>query len=250
MRVEHKSMTATDLGSFTGYLAVIGNRDEQGDTIELGALDATVAAFRAGRRKWFLTDAHSDRASDVVAEVVDARLDAKGLWVAAWWMDSTRAQELRKIVRAGARLGLSIDYFVVRSRLDDQGGRLLAEVIVLGGAITPIPANGLAVITEGKGGPLAPVVDVFADVQARRRVDPEREREDRMLAAASWPPPHWDRDLRLSLITELAELKAAREVDADAERARVRARWERQNAYSADLACWLAAHRDQQTPAG
>ena len=44
--------TAVDAGTFTGYLAAVGTRDRQGDTIQPGALDATVAEFTAGRQRW------------------------------------------------------------------------------------------------------------------------------------------------------------------------------------------------------
>jgi hypothetical protein len=140
---------------------------------------------------------------------------------------------------------LSIDYFPTRSRPDGKGGRLLDEVLIVGGAVTPKPMNPGAIITEGKSGPWAPVVDVYADAQAQaERNNPERKAEDRLLAAVSWPPPGlFDRETSLALIRGAAEAKARREIEGDYERERVRARRDQANRYSSDLAEWMAAHR-------
>jgi HK97 family phage prohead protease len=255
-------MTATlapslvDTGSFTGYLAVIGNRDLQGDMLDLGSMDASLAEYKAGQIRWLLTDAHSDRASDVVAEVVDAALDATGLRIKAVWLPTDRAQALRGMVRAGVRLGLSIDYFPVASEPDGRGGRILSEVRIVGGALTPKPANPLAVVVEGKAtAPLAaalpssaPCGDLYATMQAEsERRDParrRREREDELLAGVSWPPASFDRQTRLALLAGVAEAKAAEQAAvADPMGQFARARWEQANRYSSDLAAWLEANR-------
>jgi hypothetical protein len=73
----------TDTGTFTGYLAVVNNRDHQGDTILPGALDETLAEFRAGRIAWLLTDSHSEFATDVIARVTEASMDADRAGAAA-----------------------------------------------------------------------------------------------------------------------------------------------------------------------
>lgn len=244
----------TDVGSFSGYLAVVGNRDGQGDTLLQGSLDETLDDFRAGGRRWLLTDGHSETASDVVAEVTDAGLDGYGLKVFGRWMPTSRAQELRAMVRAGARLGLSIDYLIDQYGPDGAGGRALHQVTVVGGAVTPHPANGLAVMVEGKGaaGSMHPayavagaarVVTVEQEIElGRRRRDPDRDRLRRMakVVAASWVSP----ELAASIGTEMAydmvmgaaRAKALRQVRGDPERARAQARRDQANAYSDGLA--------------
>jgi len=254
--LEHKSLaslTATDvtaptdaaLGAFSGYLAAFA-RDTVGDTIAPAALTQTVADFQAGRRRWLLTDTHSDSAADVVAEVDTARVDSVGLFITAKWLGSDRAQALRQMVLDGASLGLSIDY-TADYRPDGQGGRLLTRVDVYGGAITPKPMNGLAVITEGKAAGrvyATPIVDLYADVQARR-ADPDRARLARMaeVVAASWVSPDLARQIGIetayNMVMGAAEAKAARQVEPDP----ARQRWERQNEYSSNLAAWMAEHR-------
>jgi hypothetical protein len=235
----------TDNGSFSGYLASYG-RDHGGDTIQRGAMDETAAALNSGRIAWHLTDAHSEKASDVVATVTAAAVDSRGLRIEGTWMPTERAQALRQMVRNGAKLGLSIDYLTDASRPDGKGGRLLDRITVVGGAVTPKPMNPGAFITEGKAGAWAPVVDVYADAQARHHADPQREAEDRMLAAASWPPPGlFDRGTSLALIRSTAEAKARREAEGDPERARAQARRDRDNAYSNGLAASMAQGRDR-----
>jgi hypothetical protein len=259
--LEHKSVVApslVDLGSFTGYLAVVGVRDLQGDVLDLGSMDATVADFQAGRLQWFLTDAHSDRASDVVAEVTDAALDATGLRIKAAWLATERAQQLRGLVKAGVRLGLSIDYFPVVSEPDGKGGRILSEVVIVGGALTPKPANPLAVVVEGKAtSPLAaalpnsaPCGDLYATMQAEsERRDPARARLQRMaeVVAASWVSPALAKAIGVEaayrLVEGAAELAAARQVEGDPMGELERERWEASNRYSSDLAAWMERNR-------
>ena len=232
---------ATDTGTFTGYLAGFG-RDHSGDQIMGSAAVAdTVAEVNAGRIVWHITDSHSERASDVVATVTAAAADQHGVKISANWAPTETAQRLRDMTRAGHQLGLSIDYLVDAARPDGTGGRYLDRITIIGGAVTPKPMNAAAVITEGKAAPWAPVADLFGDVQARH-ADPQRLADDRMLAASSWPPRHWDRETRLALIRGAAEAKAARTMPDDGAAAR-RARWERENARDHDLSAWMAAHR-------
>jgi hypothetical protein len=237
-------------GSFTGYLAGFG-KDLGGDTIGRGAMDQTLADFRAGRVSWLLTDGHADSndTSGIVAYVTDAELDGAGLRVRGNWLSTPKAQQLREMANGGAPLGLSIDYLVNDWRPDGSGGRHLDSITVTGGAVVRTPMNSVARITESKGGatfrPSAPVVDVYADVQARH-ADPDRDRthsEDALLAAVDWPPRDWPRAMRLSVLRGAAEAKAHREAAGDTERAREQARWDQDNAYSYGLAAWMAANR-------
>ena len=235
-------VTDTGSGTFTGYLAAFG-RDFGGDQLMPGSMDDTAAALNSGAIQWFLTDSHSEKASDIVAAVTAAVVDHYGLRIAGQWMPDEIAQKLRRKVQGGAKLGLSIDYLTDASRPDGKGGRLLDRITVVGGAVTPHPMNPGAFITESKYAAAVPIVDVYTDVQARHRASPEREAEDRLLAAASWPPRHFDRETRLALLRGAGEAKARRELAADTGRARERARRDQDNRYSSDLAAWMAANR-------
>jgi hypothetical protein len=240
--------TATDNGTFSGYLAAWG-RDLGGDTITgPGAVAETVAAVNRGAITWHLTDSHSERASDVVATVTSATVDEHGVRIAAKWAPGATAQGLRAMARDGHALGLSIDYLVDDWEPDGRGGRNLTRITIVGGAITPKPMNPGATVIESKGEAAtgyAPVVtieqSIGAGAAAAERATPERRREDAMLAAASWPPRHFDRATRLALLTGAAQAKAHHELEGDYERQRVQARREQQNRYSSGLAAWLAS---------
>ena len=154
------------------------------------------------------------------------------------------------MARNGVPLGLSIDYVPRSWRPYGDGGRVLTDVHIVGGAIVTAPMNPAAMIISGKGGAsVAPVVDVFADAQARHR-DPERERRRRqakILAAAAWPPAELvdalGVDAAYGLLEGAARAKAAQTVQSDPERVRAQARWKRDNDYSNALSAWMAAHR-------
>jgi HK97 family phage prohead protease len=146
-------------GSFEGYFAATGNRDHGGDTLLPGSMYESAAALNAGHIRWLLTDSHSEKATDIVAEITHAVPDSRGLRVSGNWMPTAAAQQLRDMVKAGHRLGLSITYLPDRARPDGAGGRLLEKVTIVGGAITPTPMNPRAMITSGKGaGAAAPIV--------------------------------------------------------------------------------------------
>jgi hypothetical protein len=261
--LERKSITATDvtvetgsdLGSFSGYLAVYA-RDSGGDTITPQALQQTVADFQAGRRRWLLTDGHSDQAGDVVAEVDTAELDSIGLRVTAQWLSSDRAQMLRQMVLDGARLGLSIDY-TAEARPDGLGGRLLEQVQVYGGAVTPRPMNGLAVILEGKDargapGVVAGGVGALADLAQLEQWARAEQAEAGLYKLATASVGQLEHLVAVKATSDAAELgrwadspevAAAVRRDPAAEAAeRDRAQWQRENAYSADLAGWMREH--------
>jgi hypothetical protein len=240
--------TGSDLGEFSGYLATFA-RDAGGDTITPQALQQTVADFQAGRRRWQITDTHSDSAIDAVAEVVDAQLDSIGLRITAKWLSNDRAQALRQMVLDGARLGLSIDY-TAKAQPDGAGGRLLTQVEVYGGAITNKPMNGQAVIVEGKDALrgtvalAAPIVELYQDLQ-NRRADPDADLRRRMaeVVNASWCSPELVNSIGIKaaydLVMDAARSSAARQVPRDPERER----WEAANRYSSDLAEWMRANR-------
>jgi hypothetical protein len=92
---------------------------------------------------------------------------------------------------------------------------------------------------SGKNAGIVAVVDVFDDVQARRR-DPDEDRRRRqaaVLTEAGWPPAE--------LVSQLGTDTAYRLLDP--ERARVRARRARDDAYDLAMSSWMQNHRSQKS---
>jgi HK97 family phage prohead protease len=242
----------TDVGWFEGIANVTGVRDRQGDLSVPGAFTRTVDDLNAGRVAWTITRQHSGDPFDVVGHVVAAKETAEGLWIRAAWTPDAIAQQFRSAVASGVRLGLSITYVPRGARSDAQGGRLLSDIDVTSIAITNDPASPGSYIRAGKGVPamagLAAAFDrvvttkqEIAEGSARReRESSQRRAEDAMLAAASWPPPHFPRETRLALIRAGAESKARRELAGDPARARAQARRDCDNTYSNVLARTMA----------
>lgn len=254
---------ATSSGEFTGYAATWrhqGGPDRQGDVIAPGAFTKWVGQVNSGAVVIPVVaggvSGHSDAPMAVVGRVLEAGQDQTGLWIRASLSGDADAQLLRQKMLAGALSGLSIEYIAGKTghiiMPDGMAARELDQVDVFHIALTGVPANPSARVTAVKGGAgtgLAglpvPVVDIYADAQARH-ADPDQDRarrEDAMLAAADWPPRDLPRDIRLRLLQGSAEAKAARAASEDEAGRRERERWERDNAYSTGLAEWMASHK-------
>ncbi|HEY3090742.1 MAG TPA: HK97 family phage prohead protease [Jatrophihabitantaceae bacterium] len=242
--------STTDFGTFEGIENATGLRDRQGDLTARGAFTRAVADLNSGRASWAITRQHSDDPADVVGFVTAAQETAEGLWVRASWTADPVAQQLRKAVSDGAKLGLSITY-IPRGFTPDAAGRVLHDIDVISVAVTNSPANAASYIRSGKGalasaGPSpssAPIVTVEQHiVQESARRDPDvarRVREDVMLAGLDWPPRDWPRDMRLAVVNGAAEAKSRRDVQSDPVRAAALARRDRDNDYSNALAATM-----------
>jgi HK97 family phage prohead protease len=269
LHTETKSLVAvdapTDLGTFTGYASTWtdgGGPDTDGDTFRPGAWAEVVEAVNSGQVDVPIVasdlQAHPDGADANVGTVTRMREDHAGLWFEARWASTPDAQLLRQKARDGVVRGLSVkfgwadgDMRPVRYPDGRKGREFLHVPVLFHIAIVQQGANRSARISTAKGASGAtPIVDHFADVQARHR-DPQRERLEQMakaVAANGFPSPHLVEVLGVeqahSMLMDVAQRKAHRELgEGDPEQTRVRARWDRENAYSHDLAEWLAAHR-------
>jgi HK97 family phage prohead protease len=265
---EAKSMTAIEAppgaGSFEGYAATWldrGGPDQGGDVIAPGSFAEWVQEVNSGDRVVPIVaggdTGHSNAPLAVVGRVVQAREDATGLWISASMSTDPDAQLLRQKITSGALTGLSILYTPAATRMvtlpsGQEARELSGPIVVHHVALTPVPMNTSARIVGAKAGgawtPTAPIVDIYAQAQARHR-DPDRDRLRRMaeVVAASWVSPGLAAAIgtqaAYDLVMGAAEAKAARELQGDPERARQRERWEQANRYSSDLAAWMAANR-------
>lgn len=146
-------------GTFEGYGSIFGNIDAGGDVVLAGAFRDSLAAFRkAGVILWSHDNARP------VANVREAREDARGLFIRGEFFSTPDAQMARTILTerhaAGQTWGLSIGYVVEKS--SPMGGsigralRALEKVRLLEVSLVALPMNDEARVTAVK---LAPTED-------------------------------------------------------------------------------------------
>jgi HK97 family phage prohead protease len=168
--------------------------DLGGDVIAPGAfsnIDEYIAkGFITFNHEWF---------EKPIGYIVEAKEDSKGLFIKVAFHDTDEAQECRKIVlerlAAGKFVGLSIGYRTIESSMETRDGedvRNLKKVAIFETAITIMPMNPEAAVTNAKG---LPSLDAS---HAGVTLD---EEIDTVLAAAN------------GLTQRLEEVKALRESD-------------------------------------
>ena len=137
-------------GTFEGYAAVIGNLDNNGDIIQAGAFDETVANFKASGKKIPLLDQH-DRTSPIGA-ITDMWVDAKGLYVKAALLLELQAGKDAYIVLKAGLYSMSIGYLLKRGDYEEteEGTWLLKKVTIKEVSLVTFPANEEAIITHVK----------------------------------------------------------------------------------------------------
>jgi HK97 family phage prohead protease len=175
-KLELKSVDET--GVFEGRLAVYNNVDEQGDVIEPGAFTRTL---RDGGGSVVLLWAHQMAEPIGTLTLTDSptALLARGKLV----LSVARAREIYDLMRAGVVKGLSIGFKTIKE-IPAGEIRRLKELRLFEGSLTPLPANGLAVVTSVKQqepdpGPDLEMLDAFKNAARdlsdfhRRMIDGE-----------------------------------------------------------------------------
>ena len=165
---EVKRLDDADAGTIEGYASVWDVVDLQGDIVVRGAFTKTVR--ERGDRVPILVR-HAAAGGDVpdaIGVTVELREDEHGLFFRGKFLNSERAQEVRRqiagLLAAGARIGASIGYRVVRDGYDaSRKARVLEEVKLEEITITLNPANTSALVTRAKSS-----TGASADDPARR----------------------------------------------------------------------------------
>jgi len=176
-------MTTADSGSFTGYASFFGVVDRQGEIVDPGAFTRTLPAFRkAGLITW------SHDIARPVATVYTAREDEVGLLVTGRFHSTPDAQNARTIVTerlaAGATVGLSIGYQVVRERFEGRV-RHLVDLELLEVGIVMVPSNVFAEVLTAKGGKAGPVIPLTLSADPTKAREAERLRRLQIAVAVS-----------------------------------------------------------------
>lgn len=142
--------------SFSGYGAVFGNVDADGDVIEPGAFAKSLAAHKAAGSKPLMLLEHGFGASLPIGVWDEMSEDGTGLVVKGRLLDTTAGRDTYTAMKANAISGLSIGYrateFEKRTKPEDPRRRLkavdLIEVSVVG-----LPANAQARVGQVKSRP-------------------------------------------------------------------------------------------------
>ena len=133
-------------GSFTGYGAIFGNEDSQGDIIERGAF-AEDLRQNGTVRPWLW----QHRADAPIGSVTLSE-DARGLRMSGrLLLDVAQARECYALMKAGVVTGASIGYETLKSKNGGGGTRMLQAVRLWEVSAVTFPANALARIDSVRG---------------------------------------------------------------------------------------------------
>jgi HK97 family phage prohead protease len=132
-------------GMFTGYAAIFGNIDRQGEVITEGAFKASLS-----RKRKSLPLLWQHNQSEVIGKVSEVKEDSVGLWVKGNLnLDVAKAKEVYSMLKAGDVSGMSIGYRIKNGKRKD-GATYLTELDIFEASIVPIPANELAEVVSVK----------------------------------------------------------------------------------------------------
>ena len=152
MNLEHKFCAAetclTLLGGteIEGYSSLFGASDRNGDIVQKGAYEKSLADLASNGRRVKMLWQHDPTQPIGIWEEV--REDARGLYVKGRLLDSVcKAREAASLVEAGAIDGLSIGYLTKRAGTTEQGQRLLSELELWEVSLVTFPMLSSARVT-------------------------------------------------------------------------------------------------------
>lgn len=131
-------------GTFEGYGAVFGNKDQDGDIISPGAFSASLTA-----RKPALLWQHDKKQPIGVFEEV--REDERGLYVRGRLSMEGKGREAYDLLKLGALNGLSIGFVTREAGRDSvKGARIITKADLMEVSLVTFPANDLARVSAVK----------------------------------------------------------------------------------------------------
>lgn len=148
-------LTSSELGEsggITGYASTKNQIDSLGDMIVDGAYGDLKKFLKQG----FVTVSH-DTKSAPIGYILEAKEDAKGLWVKMAFHSTPAAQQVRTVLlerlKAGKDVGLSIGYLAKKwtfESFEGQRVRILREIELKEFSIVTMPAAPDATVISGK----------------------------------------------------------------------------------------------------
>ena len=150
-------MKANELGGISGFFSTYDKTpDSYGDIIEPGAFTETFKKREESGHPFPLCFNHDFSA--VIGAVDSVEDTEKGPYIEAHFLDTTLAQDVRKMLQSGAIYQFSFAYDVLGAREPDEEEKkagvtnVLTKVEVYEVSVVTVPANQNAVATEVKTG--------------------------------------------------------------------------------------------------
>jgi len=133
-----------DDGTFSGYVAVTGTEDRQGDIIESGAFRKTNQENDTFPLLW------QHKRETPIGVIKEVEEDSKGQWVKGELnLDTQKGKEAYSLLKQEAIKGLSIGYKTIKDKIE-EGVRIIKELKLFEGSLVTFPANPLAQVEAVK----------------------------------------------------------------------------------------------------
>ena len=157
MKYKTIELKANELGGVSGYFSTYDKTpDSYGDIIEPGAFTETLEKRKESGHPFPLCFNHDFSA--VIGKVDSVEDTEKGPYIEASFLDTTQAQDVRKMLQSGAIYQFSFAYDVLGAREPDEDEKkkgimnVLTKLEVFEISVVTVPANQNAVATEVKSG--------------------------------------------------------------------------------------------------
>lgn len=157
MKYKTIELKANELGGVSGYFSTYDKTpDSYGDIIEPGAFTETLEKRKESGHPFPLCFNHDFSA--VIGKVDSIEDTEKGPYIEASFLDTTQAQDVRKMLQSGAIYQFSFAYDVLASRAPSAEEKangvmnVLTKLEVFEISVVTVPANQNAVATEVKSG--------------------------------------------------------------------------------------------------
>jgi uncharacterized protein len=143
--LELQIKSLTESGIFTGYAAVFGKADLQGETIAPGAFRDTLAKHNP------IALLMSHEYTEPIGIFRQLQEDNIGLFVEGELnLDTSKGKEAYSLLKQGALTGLSISFIVDSYTTKKDGSRNVTKLTLLEISLTPVPCQPLAQVTSVK----------------------------------------------------------------------------------------------------
>lgn len=150
--IEYKSAEDNpDTLHIRAYALAFGNVDSYCDIIVDGAVDEFLKSEDFGR----MALCYQHDSTEVIGVITDAGVDAKGMWIEADILPTSKGKDVQMLIKAGAIKEFSIGYFAEQYHYEKRDGfpydvRILEKITII--EVSPVTraANPEAVLLDAK----------------------------------------------------------------------------------------------------